>query len=442
MIRALLCVILLAAVTPAAAHEATGCPTTSSDGLSHTGCENPEFAYAAAELHPLTGNECASRYGATRVNGRIEIVALSTKRFQKRVWCNYASTGGEIGGSTYANGGEGSAIAECPSDQPWDNSTKTCGNPCTDKQGQSAGAGMVKGSTTGCREGCEVTAAAPVQVCFGEGASVVCRGGSAGWNYSGNTCATEDKPEPETCVPIDGQTLCMKPDGSKCATASNGRQVCFGNGETGIRTDGSTAIQAGAGPTAPPPPGPTPGNDTLTQTGGPTTVTTTTNGTTNVVNITTWGTTHGTNAGTSNQGGDTGGTSGTPGGGSGSGSGGGDGGGEGECGEGEECDDGPGSPAGDGQYERLDGAAERTLSSVVAKHTARMGASSLGSMVGGFFNVSAGGSCPVWNIPATNWTPAIPLDFFCHSMVTTALQLLGYCILVAFGWAAFRWAFL
>jgi hypothetical protein len=323
----------------------------------------------------------------------------------------------------------------CPPDKPWNEETKTCGNPCAETKGATLGSGISKGGNeNACKGGCEY-APAGSSICMGVGEDAWC-GSPSGYVGTGNSCPTESTPNPEACITSGGHTICLKPDGSKCGQF-NGRQVCFGNGEAGTKTDGSTLVQAGAGPTAPPAPGPSPGNDPLTQTGGPTTITTTsTTNVTNVVNISTWGTTHGTNAGGTNQGGNTGGTSNTPGGNTG-----GNTGGDGEC-EGDNCGDDYGAPAGDGEYKRLEGAAGRTVDGVVSNFKSRMSGAPMINAAGSFFTVSAGGSCPSWTLPATDWTPSIQMDFWCHSGLATAWQLFGYVMLIVYGWVAFRWAFL
>lgn len=400
-----------------------------------------EQAYLAARLiaQDMGAQYCPNRY----VNG--EPASMSGQSVEpnpgdpERSWDGfYHCTDGSRnkGGTRYYTIG-------CPADKPWNEATKTCGDPCAEKKGQRVGRGIVKGSMLGCSGGCELKATAGVQVCVGEGSEMVCGGGAESWEYSGNSCSVEKQPAPEECVPITGQTLCMKPDGSKCVTASTGRQICFGNGETGTKTDGSTLVQAGAGPNAPAPPGPTPGNDTLHQTGGPTTVTTTntTTNVTNVVNISTWGTTHGTNAGSINQGGNTGGTSSTPGGGSntgGTGGNGGDGGdgGDGSC-EGEDCEDGPGEP-GAGVGDLYEGTG-RTVSDVYGEFKGRLNNTALVSAVSGFFGGCAlGGSCPTWSYDGGEMMGALSFDALCNGALQTLLSYGSAIVLAIAAFAAFR----
>jgi hypothetical protein len=302
-------VLMAAASVLPQAHAQSVTKDTCTTSDATTVC-TPEIAAQAALLYvkhaqPVGNNGCKNVYGTEPLN-----------------WYAKRSTATSLGGGAMegwlsCTGGEMKRYAvhridvECPADKPWNEVTKTCGNPCTEKKGQSAGRGVVKGGgSTACKGKCE---AKPVglEVCMGVGSETICGGGE--YQFTGNTCATDKEPKPEECMPIDGQTLCMKPDGSKCATASNGKQICFGNGETGTKTEGSTLAKSDAGPNHTPPNTQLISGDTLTKTGGPTTTTTntTTNNTTgtNVTNITTYRTDNGTNAGSTNQGTNTGGTS-------------------------------------------------------------------------------------------------------------------------------------
>lgn len=134
------------------------------------------------------------------------------------------------------------------------------------------------------------------------------------YSYTGATCAAnpptnpdaeppppEPENKPEECVDAgSGQTYCVKENGQHCASASNGREICWGPGETGTKTDGPVSQKRDAGPTPIPPNLSLPNGDTLETKGPPITVTTQTGGTT-ITTITTtttnYGTKHGTNAG-------------------------------------------------------------------------------------------------------------------------------------------------
>lgn len=130
--------------------------------------------------------------------------------------------------------------------------------------------------------------------------------------YSGASCGAVVPPGPETtpdvdqdrqeCVPIAGQTACVKPDGKICASASTGKQFCWAPGETGFKSDQGVGQVRGPGATTPTLPPPPPG-ETYNDVKPPITTTTSTPGTTTIVTTTVTGTTtNGTNPGTRNDG--------------------------------------------------------------------------------------------------------------------------------------------
>lgn len=154
--------------------------------------------------------------------------------------------------------------------------------------------------------------------------------------YTGGQCgatpppATQPMQEPpppnqvQECVPAgDGQSMCVKPSGEQCHTTSNGKQICWGGGETGAKGDGDVLQSRNAGPTKIDPPLTLPSGDTIVQTTPPVTTTTLTkdaNGnTTRSITTTTTNfiTTNGTT--TPNQAGQPGNGTGTPGAGEGEG---------------------------------------------------------------------------------------------------------------------------
>lgn len=88
---------------------------------------------------------------------------------------------------------------------------------------------------------------------------------------TGQPCDSAD-PAPQgerklECVGIPGQSMCKRDDGKLCATASSGKMICWGSGETGEKGDGPLLQVRNAGsqpasPQTPPPPG-----DSFTQQG-------------------------------------------------------------------------------------------------------------------------------------------------------------------------------
>ncbi len=165
------------------------------------------------------------------------------------------------------------------------------------------------GSTT-CSGGCAYQSAGS-SVTFGVGSKAVTYTSSAGIKPTGAECAAGDaamdsKPKTEDCAPVTGQTICTRPDGSVCATASNGKKLCWQPGETGTKTTGDTLADRQAGTQHTPPSLQIPSGDTLTKVGGPDTVQTTVknpdgSSSTVTTNVTSYKTDNGTDAGGSDQ---------------------------------------------------------------------------------------------------------------------------------------------
>lgn len=219
-------------------------------------------------------------------------------------------------GLCHYNGGFGNFwyYSGCPADKPWDANTKKCGNDCALRTPLT---GALFQSATPCVDGCSYSRSVNKRNDVRVNDKTLFAG--TAWAPTGQSCSTPpEPPKPEECLPIDGQTLCFKPDGSHCATASNGRQICFRPGETGSKTDGDTRMDVQPGPQHNPPAPQLPSGDTLIPKGGPTVINNSTTNVTNntvnssVTNTSTSGTQNGTNAGSKNQGGDTGGTGDTP----------------------------------------------------------------------------------------------------------------------------------
>lgn len=133
---------------------------------------------------------------------------------------------------------------------------------------------------------------------------------SAGLAPTGQACgAPPDISDPKTpgdCEPVPGQTMCVKKDGSLCATAARtGKKLCWKAGETGQKTTGDMLgiKQAGSQHTAPNLQ--LPSGDTLIQDQAPKAVTNTTvkDGSTSTINsnVATYTTQNGTDAGSADQ---------------------------------------------------------------------------------------------------------------------------------------------
>jgi hypothetical protein len=180
---------------------------------------------------------------------------------------------------------------------------------------RSAGLGIepvTKGFESACKGGCLLKA--------DSGSGTTCANGicltTGTYTYTG-TCPVNapngpDKPTNEApsvqdppadvCQPAGSLTLCHKPDGKKCVTASTGREICWSPGETGEKTDGPVVQKKCNGtvcpdlPDKPPPPG-----DNFTK-GPSVTETTTKGGTSTTSTVNNFNTITGGPAGSSNQG--------------------------------------------------------------------------------------------------------------------------------------------
>lgn len=286
---------------------------------------NKAQAYAAAQAfgaQQTGGTVCGN---ATRTIDTFETYpdpANLENRWKNRYLCRYSSTstGWVSPATTWVY------VTVCPSGSYWDEASKTCksSNPCPDGgtwsdaqqacispecQAKPALVGVIGAGGAIMDGGCcyvPDTSQKTVDVKIGNNPSQI--GGT--YKATGAVCTSNQNPKApkseQHCAEIDGQTLCAMPDGRKCAKTSTGKYNCFGNGETGQKTDGPTLTKVDAGPNHTAPNLTLPSGDTLNKTGGPTTVTTTTtigpSTTTNVTNISNYNTSNGTNAGGGNQG--------------------------------------------------------------------------------------------------------------------------------------------
>ena len=67
---------------------------------------------------------------------------------------------------------------------------------------------------------------------------------------------------PQECIPVGGQSVCVKPNGDTCYSGPIGRpmQFCWRAGETGSKSSGDVEQVRAAGSTAPTAPAPPPGD--------------------------------------------------------------------------------------------------------------------------------------------------------------------------------------
>lgn len=194
----------------------------------------------------------------------------------------------------------------CPSGTTWDEVNKTCysRDQCLAKP--ALGNGVSKnGGFAVCSGGCEFKPkSVGMEFTFGDGTKMTA---SQGWTPSGNACASNAPPPPDTtqkqeCKPVGTMTMCVKPDGKLCASATTGKQFCWNPGETGTKTDGADMQKRDAGNQPIPPSLQLPSGDSLSQQGQPNTTTSNTTNTSNnssstsTTTISNYKTQYGTNA--------------------------------------------------------------------------------------------------------------------------------------------------
>jgi hypothetical protein len=84
----------------------------------------------------------------------------------------------------------------------------------------------------------------------------------------------------------------------------------------------------------------------------------------------------------------------------------------------------------------------KTYAGILAAFKDRVTASPIASAGSGFFTITLSGSCPIWVLPQTALTPAIPIDMQCSDMMNDIWPLISAVVIAAASFMAFRWAFL
>lgn len=334
----------------------------------------------------------------------------------------------------------------CPDGQEWNLELGACDAPCSSRSVMSGG--MVKisasynGDTAACDRGCKMMPVSDVVgVGLGENPSFITFF-TSGWAATGESCAAGDfgvvgddtggGNDGEQCTQQDNLTQCMKPDGRHCAVASSGKEFCWQPGENGIKASGNdAATKSPQGKEAKPPPLP-PNNGGDWEQKAQSTVVESKDGASSTSNVTSWESSYGSQG----QGASGNGASGEGKGGSGSGSGlgGGSGNGDGD-GDGDDGAGGVGDGAGD--FYTSNG---KTVSDVFQAFKARVTASPLIDAVQGFFTVSAGGACPTFTVPASEYWEAMTYDAHCSGDFLAALQAIGWVLMAVAALAAAYWA--
>lgn len=188
----------------------------------------------------------------------------------------------------------------CPNGGVWNAALSMCDIACADKAPLGPTVGLLKSEV--CVEGCTYSGVPTKQISLESGGSSIDFGAFGGFTPTGSSCGAmppEAQPQPY-CAPINGQTVCMRPDGSHCAkSATTKKFFCWKPGETGEKTDGPDMQKTNAGPTVIPPSVNLPSGDTLAPV-GPSITTTNIDNSTGATSTTTtnnYSTGQGTNAG-------------------------------------------------------------------------------------------------------------------------------------------------
>lgn len=84
----------------------------------------------------------------------------------------------------------------------------------------------------------------------------------------------------------------------------------------------------------------------------------------------------------------------------------------------------------------------KTFAAVLTKFRQDMGQTAFGRAAAGYFDVSGGGSCPVWSSTIPFIDTTITIDQFCDPAVADMLAVMKGALLVVFGFVAFRFAVL
>ncbi len=252
---------------------------------------------------------------------------------------------------------------------------------------------------------------------------------STGWAPEGGVCTVEQIGRPsandQECVKQGTLTQCLRKDGKNCAQASTGATFCWAANEAGVKTSPNGNEAATKSPdnvsiNAPRDPPKNGGDWTVT---GQSTTTINNNGETKNYNTTTYQSNYG------NQGGG-------PGTGTGTGPGTGEGGGDGDGGGDDDGGNEPGGPgAGPGE---LYGGTNLTMAGMVSEYYGKVSNTPMLNSVRSFMMVQGGGSCPVFALGATQWTPSLTFDAHCSGTVYNALLAMGWVLFAIVAYFAIR----
>lgn len=185
----------------------------------------------------------------------------------------------------------------CGAGKSWNTVLQKCDVSCSEKPPLGPTIGLLKSEV--CVGGCMYSGVPTSSFSLESGSSGAIDFGSfGGFTPTGANCGVPDEAKTDSaCAPINGQTVCVRPDGQHChKSATTKRFFCWKPGETGEKSEGPDVSKTNAGPDAIPPNINLPNGDTLTPAGNPVTVTNTGSGNTTTTTTNNYTTEHGTNA--------------------------------------------------------------------------------------------------------------------------------------------------
>lgn len=296
-------------------------PSVNTGGEGTDACPSRQSAYeqilAVRDYNLATFGSCP---GVINV---VHVAPAGTGAAYGRYTLTHDGTGGVVCRQRLGNSRRNYHLSdECPEGGQWSETLKSCFEPehCEARNGAANGFPLdpvSKPFRERCISGCMFKLQSGTGGCTvlgGAGDGAMHCNGVFQWEAAsdGLPCtASPSQPDDtapedveESCSTRDGGQIkfCKKNDGRECFSANGGAMICWGEGETGQRTNGDNAQTRGPGAEAPTPTPPAPPEtfDPTKTTGPETTTTTTTNPdgstrttVTTVINNTT---TNGTNA--------------------------------------------------------------------------------------------------------------------------------------------------
>lgn len=389
---------------------------------------------------------------------------VAQSRYGAGVTVQYQTTGGTYGTCLFFQNGvawttrivlRATVAAYCPANSTMDSGGTSC--TCNSGYVESNGACVINPQTAVCQA--KASTSAGGLAFLGRGSSVCVAGCTASignisvswqdpsdgsWHssgqgtYDGTTC-TDSSTSPDASVDpcpngsagtVNGMTVCVPRDAQNTQSQTVTSGGTSSDGSTTSTTSQTSCVATTCTTT----------NTTTTTPAGGGSSTTSTTTTTQPFSVYCVNEGKGTALCNGTQNGTSGG-----GGGSGAGGGSGSGGGPSPGTQASICKDNPSSAGCGGAAVAVDGSKlytkkARTMGDVFGDAKARLLASPVGSSIGGFFSVSAGGTCPIasGSVDLMGKPVSVTFDFLCTDLAGQLFLLLRAVLLVVATWLAFR----